>query len=329
MSMRKINYRSAIRIALSEELSRDDRVFLLGEDIGEAGGVFKVTEGLIREFGSKRVIDTPISETAIIGAALGASLGGLIPIAELMFSDFACVAMDQIVNQIAKKAYLSAGQEKIGLVIRLVTGGGVSFGPQHSQSLEAWFGHVPGLYTVLASNPRNARGLLKSSIRSGKPVLFFEHKALYPYEGDVPYSEDLIPIGKCQVMREGDDLTIIGGGATVRVAEECASKLETQGISAEVIDIQTLSPLDTTTIFRSVEKTGRVMIVEDDVLFLGWGAEIAAEIAENVLYSLKSPIRRIGAPYSPVPFSPLLEKVYLPNTDLAFRTAIKLVKEET
>jgi pyruvate/2-oxoglutarate/acetoin dehydrogenase E1 component len=329
MSMRNINYRSAIRFALSEEMSRDDRVFLIGEDIGAAGGVFKVTEGLIDDFGPKRVIDTPISETAIIGAALGAALGGLIPVAELMFSDFACVAMDQIVNQIAKKAYLSSGHEKVQLVIRMVTGGGVSFGPQHSQSLEAWFGHVPGLVTVMPSDPRTAKGMLKSSIRSGKPVLFFEHKALYSMQGSVPEEEELLAIGKSEVVREGNDLTIVGGGSTVKIGLDCADKLEAeQGISAEVVDLRTLSPLDSATIFRSIEKTGRLLIIEDDVGFLGWGSEIAAQAAENVLYSLKAPVRRVSAPYSPIPFSPVLEAKYLPNSNRAFDVALKLVKED-
>ena len=315
MSMPSISYRSAIRFALREELARDERVFLIGEDIAEAGGVFKVTEGLFKEFGAKRVIDTPISETAIIGAALGASLGGLIPVAELMFSDFSAVAMDQIANQIAKKSYLSVGHEKASLVIRLVTGGGISFGPQHSQSLEAWFGHIPGLISVMASSPRNAKGLLKSAIRSGKPVLFFEHKALYPMEGPVPESEELLPIGKCEIVREGKDLTIVSGGSTVSLCLECAKKLGEKSIDAEIIDIQTLSPLDSSTIFESVRKTGRLLIVEEDVGFLGWGSEIAAQVAESELYSLKAPIRRVSSPYAPIPFSPVLEKSYLPNSE--------------
>jgi pyruvate/2-oxoglutarate/acetoin dehydrogenase E1 component len=326
MSSPNISYRSAIRFALREELIRDDRVFLIGEDIGEAGGVFKVTEGLFKEFGPRRVIDTPISETAIVGAALGASLGGLVPVAELMFSDFAAVAMDQIANQIAKKAYLSGGHEKVSLVIRAVTGGGVSFGPQHSQSLEAWFGHIPGLICVLPSNPRNAKGLLKSSIRSSKPVLFFEHKALYPMEGPVPESEELTPIGKCEIAREGRDVTIVAGGSTVATSLESARKLEEISIDADVIDIQTLSPLDSSTIFRSIEKTGRLLIVEEDVGFLGWGAEIAAQVAEFALYSLKAPVRRISAPYAPIPFSPALEKAYLPSSGRVVSTCVEMMK---
>ncbi len=319
--MTSINFRSAIRFALREELSRDDRVFLIGEDIGEAGGVFKVTEGLLSEFGPKRVIDTPISETAIVGAALGAALMGLIPIAELMFCDFTTTAMDQIVNEVAKKSYLSGGREHVGLVIRTASGAGISFGPQHSQSLEAWFAHTPGLYTVMPSNPRDAKGLLKSAIRSGKPVLFFEPKVLYPMEGEVPDEEELIPIGKCDVKTEGKDLTIVSAGAAVNTCLECAKKLKTDGISAEVIDLRTLYPLDSKTIFDSVEKTGRLLLVEDDVGFCGWGAEVAAEVAEEKIYSLKSPIKRVSAPYSPVPFSPALEKIFVPSPETVYENA--------
>ncbi len=217
MSMTNITYRSAIRFALREEMRRNENVFLIGEDIADAGGVFKVTEGLVGEFGPRRVIDTPISETAIIGAALGASLTGLIPVAELMFSDFAAVAMDQIANEIAKKSYLSSGKEVPSLVIRAVTGGGISFGPQHSQSLETWFAHTPGLYTVIASNPRNAKGLLKTAIRCGKPVVFLEHKALYSMEGLVPDSdEELVPIGESEVVKHGSDVTIVSTGACLQ-----------------------------------------------------------------------------------------------------------------
>jgi pyruvate/2-oxoglutarate/acetoin dehydrogenase E1 component len=328
MSSPNTSYRSAIRFALREELSRDERVFLIGEDIGEAGGVFKVTEGLFKEFGARRVIDTPISETAILGAALGASLGGLIPVAEIMFSDFTMVALDQIANQIAKKSYLSAGHEKVGLVIRAVTGAGLSFGPQHSQSLEAMFGHIPGLISILPSNPRNAKGLLKSSIRCGRPVLFFEHKALYPTVGSVSESsEELTPIGECAVAKEGGDITIVAGGSTVATSLESAKRLEGMSIDAEVIDLQTLSPLDSATIFRSVQKTGRVLIVEEDVGFLGWGAEVAAQVAEHELFSLKAPVRRIGAPYAPVPFSPVLEKAYLPSADRVTEACKEIMRE--
>lgn len=319
--MTNINFRSGIRFALREELRRDDRVFLIGEDIGEAGGVFKVTEGLLSEFGAKRVIDTPISETAIVGAALGAALMGLIPVAELMFCDFTTTAMDQIVNEVAKKSYLSGGREHVSLVIRTASGAGISFGPQHSQSLEAWFAHTPGLYTVMPSNPRDAKGLLKSAIRCGKPVLFFEPKALYPMEGEVPDEEELIPIGKCDVKIEGKDLTIVSAGAAVNTCIECTRKLKTEGISAEVIDLRTLYPLDSKTIFDSVEKTGRLLLVEDDVGFCGWGAEVAAEVAEEKIYSLKSPIKRVSAPYSPVPFSPALEKIFVPSPEIVYESA--------
>jgi acetoin:2,6-dichlorophenolindophenol oxidoreductase subunit beta len=298
-------------------------VFLLGEDIGEAGGVFKVTEGLWSEFGSRRVIDTPISETAIVGAALGAALMGLVPVAELMFADFTPAAMDQIVNEVAKKSYLSSGHEKVGMVIRSASGAGISFGPQHSQSLEAFFMHTPGLYTVIPSNPRDAKGLLKSAIRSGKPVLFFEPKILYPMEGEVPDDEEevLIPLGKSERKVEGDDLTIVSAGAAVNTSLECASKLKREGVWTEVIDLRTLYPLDIKLVFDSVEKTGKLLIVEDDVGFCGWGAEVAAEVAEEKIYSLESPIKRVSAQYSPVPFSPVLEKSFLPSVDLLYENA--------
>lgn len=326
MSMSNISYRSAIRFALREEMQRDERVFLMGEDIAEAGGVFKVTDGLLSEFGAKRVIDTPISETAFVGAALGASLTGLTPVVELMFSDFTAVAMDQIANQIAKKAYLSRGQEHISLVIRAVSGGGISFGPQHSQSLEAWFAHTPGLISLMPADPRDAKGLLKTAIRSGKPVMFFEHKALYPTEGPVPEYEELIPIGKSEIRTEGNDLTIVGAGSTTSICTDCATKLGSKGVNAEVINLRTLAPLDSKTILESVEKTGRIVIVEDDVGFCGWGAEIAAQIADQAIFNLKAPIKRVSAPYSPIPFSPQLEKAYLPSVDSVYRVAETLMR---
>ena len=242
-------------------------------------------------------------------------------VAELMFCDFTTTAMDQIVNEVAKKSYLSGGQERVGLVIRTASGAGISFGPQHSQSLEAWFAHTPGLYTVMPSNPRDAKGLLKSAIRSGKPVLFFEPKVLYPMEGKVPDVEELVPIGKCDVKIKGKDLTIVSAGAAVNTCLECANKLKVDGISSEVIDLRTLYPLDSKTIFDSVEKTGKLLLVEDDVGFCGWGAEVAAEVAEAKIYSLKSPIKRVSAPYSPVPFSPALEKIFVPSTEIVYENA--------
>lgn len=301
-------------------MRRDERVFLLGEDIADAGGVFKVTEGLLAEFGPKRVIDTPISETAIIGAALGASLTGLIPVAELMFSDFAAVAMDQIVNQVAKKSYLSSGREKPSLVIRMSTGAGINFGPQHSQSLETWFAHTPGLYTISASNPRDAKGLLKSAIRCGRPVIFLEHKALYQSGGLVPDEEELIPIGKCNLVSEGQDVTIVSAGAAVATCFEACEKLKEEGISADLIDVRTLYPLDIKTIEDSVKKTGRIVIVEEDVGPYGWGAEIAARLADSMIYSIQAPVKRVAAPFTPVPFSPALEKEYLPSSDTVYST---------
>ena len=325
MSTGSLAYRSAIRFALREELRRDDRVFIMGEDIGEAGGVFKVTEGLMNEFGPRRVIDTPISETAIVGAAFGAAVSGLVPVVELMFSDFAMVAIDQIANQVAKHSYLSAGREPASLVIRAVTGGGISFGPQHSQSLEAWFTHIPGLISILPSNPRDAKGLLKSAIRNGQPTMFFEHKALYPITGPVPEGEEILPIGKCEIKTEGNNLTIVSAGAPVISCLECAERLRSEGVHAEVIDLRTLSPLDTEPIFESVGKTGRLMVVEEDVCAWGWGAEVVSRVAEERVFALKGPIRRVGAPYSPIPFSPVLEKAYIPNIGRIYAVAKEMI----
>jgi len=304
---------------------RDERVILIGEDIGEGGGVFKVTEGLIEEFGSKRIIDTPISETAIVGAALGASLTGLIPVVEIMFSDFLAVAMDQIANQIAKKAYLSGGKERPSLVIRTVTGAGLNLGPQHSQSLEAWFAHTPGLVTMAPSDSRDAKGLLKTAVRCALPVVYFEHKALYQTTCPVPDSEELLTIGESELRRQGSDLTLIGAGLSLSYCVRSAEMLSADGIDAEVINLRTLSPLDSKTIFRSVEKTGRVLIVEDDVGFGGWGAEIAAEIGEHAFFSLRAPIKRVAAPYSPVPFSPPLEKAFIPSVEKVYSAAKSLM----
>ena len=327
MSTTKINYRNAIRSALREELRRDERVFLIGEDIAAAGGVFKVTEGLYQEFGERRVIDTPISETAIMGAALGAALTGLTPIAELMFSDFSAVAMDQIANQIAKYVYMSGGQAHVSLVIRAVSGGGISFSAQHSQSLEAWFAHTPGLVSIMPSNPRDAKGLLKSAVRCGKPVMFFEHKGLYQMEGEVPEAEELVPIGKAEFRREGSDVTLVGASATVNTCLEAASALsETDHINCDVIDLRTLYPLDLKLILQSVEKTGRLVIVEEDVGFCGWGSEIAAQISDEGLFYLKAPVKRVAAPFAPIPFSPALEKVYIPKNDRVRSVVSQLVR---
>jgi pyruvate dehydrogenase E1 component beta subunit len=262
-----------------------------------------------------------------LGGALGAALTGLTPVVEIMFCDFVGVALDQITNQMAKKAYLSGGKEHPGLVIRAVSGAGVSLAAQHSQSLEAWFAHTPGLISVIAGDPRNAKGLLKSAIRCGKPVMFFEQKALYSMEGPAPDEEELIPIGKCEIKRTGTDVTILGGGATVVTCLDSASRLEAEGISAEVIDVRTLVPLDSETIVSSVEKTGRFIIVEEDVGFCGWGAEVAAQIAEQAIYSLRAPVKRIAAPFAPIPYSPPLEKAYLPSSDKIVAAAKALAQQ--
>src|SRR3990172_1211463 len=261
--MRKITYREAVREALREEMTRDARVFLLGEDIAEFGGSYKVTEGLLGEFGRERVRNTPLSEAAIIGSALGAALMGMRPIAEIMYIDFTAIAMDQIVNQVAKVKYMFGGKAKVPLVIRTQGGTGRSSAAQHAQSLEAWFVHIPGLKVVMPSTPYDAKGLLKSAIRDDNPVIFIEHKLLYTMKGEVPEEEYLIPLGKAEVKREGRDVTIVAYSRMVHVALAAAEKLATDGIEAEVVDLRTLAPMDEAAILGSVKKTNRLVIVQE------------------------------------------------------------------
>ncbi|MEM2994772.1 MAG: alpha-ketoacid dehydrogenase subunit beta [Candidatus Bathyarchaeia archaeon] len=322
--MRVLTYREALREALREEMRRDPTVFLLGEDIGKYwGGAFKVTEGLAEEFGDERVRDTPISESAIIGAAIGAALTGMRPVAEIMFGDLTALAMDQIANQAAKIHYMFGGQTKCPLVIRTPFGGGVNIATHHSQSLEAWFMHVPGLYVAVPSTPYDAKGLLKSAIRGENPTLFCEHKLLYPVKGEVPESEYTIPFGQADVKREGSDVTIVATLYMVHKALKAAEKLEREGINAEVVDPRTLTPLDKQTIIKSVKKTGRIVIVSEDCKTAGVSAEIAAVIAEEAIDYLDAPIRRVAEPDTPIPFSPPLEKYVIPDE----KAIIKAVRE--
>jgi pyruvate dehydrogenase E1 component beta subunit len=322
--MRKITYREALREALREEMRRDPTVFLLGEDIGKYwGGAFKVTEGLTEGFGEERVRDTPISESAIIGTGVGAAITGMRPVAEIMFGDLTALAMDQIANQAAKIRYMFGGQAKCPLVIRTPFGAGVNIASHHSQSLEAWFMHVPGLYVAVPSTPFDAKGLLKSAIRGSNPVMFCEHKLLYPVEGEVPEEEYTIPFGVADVKREGEDATIVATLYMVHKALRAAEILENEGISVEVVDPRTLTPLDKQAIIKSVKKTGRLVVVSEDCKTAGVSAEVAAIVAEEAIDYLDAPIKRVAEPDTPIPFSPPLEQYVIPDE----KAIIKAVRE--
>lgn len=310
--MKKMSYAEAIREGKSIRMREDPNVLLFGEDVGAFGGCFGVSAGMLDEFGEKRVRDTPISEGAIIGAAVGSAATGLRPIAELMFCDFLTVGMDQLVNQAAKMRYMFGGKISMPMVVRLPAGAGVSAAAQHSQSLEAWITHVPGLKVVYPSTPQDALGLMLSSIDDDNPVMFLEHKAIYTMKGDVD-SLTPIPLGKGDIKRAGEDVTIIATGKMVHEALAAAKMLESDGISAEVLDPRTLYPLDKALIAQSLSKTHRAVIVTEENRRGGYGGEISAMIAEEMFDLLDCPIVRIGALDTPVPFAPVLEQVYLPN----------------
>ena len=310
--MKKMSYAEAIREGMSIRMREDPNVWLFGEDVGAFGGCFGVSAGMLDEFGEKRVRDTPISEGAIIGAAVGSAATGLRPIAELMFCDFLTVGMDQLVNQAAKMRYMFGGKISMPMVVRLPAGAGVSAAAQHSQSLEAWITHVPGLKVVYPSTPQDALGLMLSSIDDDNPVMFLEHKAIYTMKGDVD-SLTPIPLGKGDIKRAGEDVTIIATGKMVHEALAAAKMLEVDGISAEVLDPRTLYPLDKALIAQSLSKTHRAVIVTEENRRGGYGGEISAMIAEEMFDLLDCPIVRIGALDTPVPFAPVLEQVYLPN----------------
>src|SRR3990172_771290 len=294
--MREITFAQAINEALREEMKKDPTVFIAGEDVGLMGGVFGVTGGLLEDFGEERVRDTPITEAAIVGSAIGAAVTGMRPVIELMFIDFTAVAMDQIVNQAAKMRYMFGGKATLPLTIRTCAGAGFSASAQHSQSLEAWFAHTPGLKVVMPSTPQDAKGLLKAAIKDNNPVIFIEHKLLYGKKGEVPEGEYTIPLGKAQILREGKDLTLISWSRMVDICLSAADILSKEAIKAEVIDLRTLVPLDKEAIFSSVEKTGRVIIVHEACLTGGFGGEIAALIADEAFDSLDAPIKRVAAP---------------------------------
>ncbi len=322
--MREITIRDALREAILEEMQRDKSVFLLGEDIGRYwGGAFGVTKGLAEEFGDERVRDTPISESAIIGVGVGAAITGMRPIAEIMFGDLSALAMDQICNQAAKIRYMFGGQANVSLVIRTPFGAGVNIASHHSQSLEAWFMHTPGLRVAVPSTPYDAKGLLKTAIRGNDPVLFVEHKLLYPVKGMIPEEDYVVPFGVAEVKRDGSDASVVATLYMIHKALAAAEQLGKEGISVEVVDPRTLAPLDRQTVVKSVKKTGRLVVVSEDCKTAGISAEIAATVAEDALDYLDAPIKRVAEPDTPIPFSPTLEKFVIPDE----RSIVKAVKE--
>ena len=323
---RAISYREAVREAIREEMARDENVVMFGEDVGRHGGAFAVSQGLMDEFGVGRVIDTPISEIAIAGMGVGASLTGLRPIVEIMYSDFCACAIDQIVNQMAKNRYMFGGKARLPIVLRTAGGGGRSNAAQHSQSLEAWFAHVPGLTVVMPSTPHDAKGLLKTCIRNDNPVIFLEHKLLYNVEGEVPEAEYFVPLGKAVIKRAGEDVTLVATSRMVSTALEAADKLQEQGVSCEVIDPISIRPLDIETILESLKRTGRVVIVHEASTFGGFGAEIAAQVQEHGFDYLDAPVLRIGAMECPIPYNRRLERHVLPSTARIERRVLDMLK---
>lgn len=325
--MCELTVREAVRQALAEELRRDEKVFLLGEDIGKYGGSFGVTQGLYEEFGPERVMDAPIVENGFSNLAVGAALAGYRPVVEYMFSDFVTVAMDAIANQAAKLRFMLGGQVEVPVVFRAPAGSGTGAAAQHSQSLEAWFCHLPGLYVLAPSQPRDAKGLLKAAIRCNSPVLFLEHKLGYDVSGEVPDEEEVLPIGRAEVKRPGKDLTLISYSHTLIKCLKAAEELAWEGIDAEVLDLRTLSPLDTQAIIASAKKTGRVLVVHEAVERFGVGAEVSALIHESdAFYSLKKPVKRLGGASMPMPFTPALEAQAIPQVENICQCARELVK---
>ncbi len=323
--MRELTFREAIREALRQELQRDPKVFLLGEEIAEYGGSYKVTQGLVDEFGKERVRNTPLAEAAIAGATLGASLVGMRPVAEIMYIDFSFIAADQIINQIAKLRYMTGGMVKVPVVIRTQGGGGVAAGPHHSQSLEAIYAHIPGLYVVMPSTPYDAKGLLKASIREDNPVIFIEHKKLYGESGPVPEDDYIVPLGKGDIKREGTDISVITYSRCVNFSLAAAEELAKDGISLEVVDIRSLRPLDEEIILSSVKKTGKALVVYEACRTGGFGAELAAIIAEKAFDYLDAPVKRVAAKDAPIPFNPRLEDHVLPNPEKIAAAAREMV----
>jgi pyruvate dehydrogenase E1 component beta subunit len=323
--MATMTFAQALNNAHKLEMQRDPNIYIAGEDVGVYGGIFGVTGGLLDQFGDKRVRDTPITESAIIGTAVGAAAAGLRPVIELMFVDFIGVALDQLYNQAAKMKYMFGGKAKLPITLRTTCGAGMGAAAQHSQCLEAWFMHIPGLKVAMPSTPYDAKGLLISAIRDDNPVVFLEHKMLYGTQGEVPEESYAIPLGKADIKRAGKDITVVATAMMVGRALSAAEKLAGSGISLEVVDPRTLSPLDEETLLGSVKKTHRLLIVHEEVKFAGSGAEIAALVAEKAFDYLDAPIVRVGAPFTPVPFSPPLEQEFIPSEEKIIQAAKKMM----
>ncbi len=314
--MREITYRDAVREAMCEEMRRDDSVFFMGEDIGTYCGAFGVSKGMLEEFGPERIVETPISETAYVGAGVGSAITGMRPIVELMFSDFMAVCYDQIINQAAKMHFMFAGKVNVPMVIRTPSGGGTGAAAQHSQSLEQMYCHVPGLKVVVPSTPYDAKGLLKASIRDNNCVVFLEQKRLYKEKGLVPDEDFIVPLGEADIKREGTDVSIITYGRMVQMSLQVAEKLAEEGISVEVLDLRTLSPLDKDAVIATAKKTRRVVVVHEAVQFGGFGGEVVSTIADSdAFYYLDAPIKRVGGLFCPIPFNPVLEANTFPTPE--------------
>jgi acetoin:2,6-dichlorophenolindophenol oxidoreductase subunit beta len=318
--MSELTFLEAIRSAIHDEMSRDSSVYVFGEDVA-LGGPFGVTQGLADAFGSNRVVNTPISEGTVMGLAIGAAAVGLRPVVEIMFVDFITLALDQLVNHAAKLHYMSGGQLRIPLTVRVQCGISGTMGAHHSQSLESWFAHVPGLKVVMPATAADAKGLLRAAVRDDNPVVFIEHRGLYWTRGQVPEGDHIVKIGKAAVVRQGNDVTIVALGKMVQTAAEAADELAAAGISAEVVDLRSIAPLDLNTVAKSVKKTGRLIVVHEAVEQAGIGAEVAARVQQEAFYYLNSPIVRVAAPLAPVPASPALEKCFLPGKDRIVRAA--------
>ncbi len=321
VTTRELTFGEAIREALAEELRRDSRVVILGEDVAEAGTPFKVLAGLVQEFGPERVIDTPISEAGFTGIGVGAAMTGMRPVVDIMFGDFITLTMDQMANQAAKVHYMSGGMWKVPMVMRTTLGATRRSAAQHSQSLHAWFCHIPGLKVVMPSTPYDAKGLLKTAIRDDNPVIFFEDKMMYKLKGPVPSEEYTIPLGKADIKRAGEDITIVATSSMVQVALGAAAMLEEIGISAEVVDPRTLWPLDEHTLVESARKTSRAIVIDEGYARDGTTAELASVIVEGAFFHLDQPVTRLGAMHVPIPFSPPLEDATVPTERSVFDVA--------
>jgi pyruvate dehydrogenase E1 component beta subunit len=326
IAVRELTMAEAVREALSEEMRRDPNVFIMGEDVAEAGTPFKVLSGMVEEFGKSRVIDTPISEPGFTGIGVGAAMTGLRPVVDIMFGDFLTLVMDQLVNQAAKVHYMSGGAWKVPMVLRTTLGASRRSAAQHSQSLHAWLSHVPGLKVVLPSTPYDAKGLLKTAIRDDNPVIFFEDKMMFRMKGPVPVEDYAIPFGVADIKREGEDITIVATSSMVQVALGAAKLLEEIGISAEVVDPRTMWPLDEKTLIESAKKTSRAIVVDEGYEKYGVTAEIASVIATGAFYDLDAPVKRIGAMHVPIPFSPPLEDATIPTEKIVFDAARAMCK---